>query len=97
MRYYVYIIYSKKLDRFYTGTTDDPVRRLAEHNAAFYADTFTVKGIPWQLYHIICCPSSEIAYKLEAFIKKMKSKAFIERLKNNPEMATDIIQKLLLQ
>jgi predicted GIY-YIG superfamily endonuclease len=30
--YWVYILYSKKLNRFYTGTTDDVLARLSEHN-----------------------------------------------------------------
>ncbi|MBK7387828.1 MAG: GIY-YIG nuclease family protein [Bacteroidetes bacterium] len=28
----VYIIFSRKLNRYYVGTTDDFVKRLAEHN-----------------------------------------------------------------
>ena len=48
--YVVYILYSKKLNRFYTGTTDDFERRLAEHNSNKYDDGFTSRGIPWELF-----------------------------------------------
>jgi putative endonuclease len=47
--YFIYIIYSKKLDRYYVGTTDDIEKRLGEHNSGFYSDAFTVKGAPWEL------------------------------------------------
>jgi len=46
----VYIIYSAKLKRFYTGTTDDFIKRLREHNNGFYPDTFSKKGIPWESF-----------------------------------------------
>ena len=34
--YFVYIIYSTKLDNYYVGTTDDVERRLNEHNSKKY-------------------------------------------------------------
>ncbi|NOZ75332.1 MAG: GIY-YIG nuclease family protein [FCB group bacterium] len=30
--YYVYILYSRKTNRYYTGSSGDPERRLEEHN-----------------------------------------------------------------
>ena len=93
MQYFVYILYSKKLDRYYTGTTDDVEKRLLQHNTNYYPGTFTVKGIPWEIYLSIPCLSSEAAFKLEAFIKRMKSKAFIHKLKEHPEIIQDIVLK----
>jgi putative endonuclease len=94
MPYYVYIIYSPGLKRFYTGTTDDVSRRILEHNSDKYSDGFTSKGIPWNLFLEIECNSSQHAYKLERFIKQMKSAAFIRRLKNEPEFLSAILRKL---
>ena len=93
MQYFVYILYSKKLDRYYTGTTDDVAVRLSQHNTDHYPGSFTTKGIPWEIYLSISCPSSEAAFKLEVFIKKMKSKTFILKLKEHPEIIQDIISK----
>ena len=45
----VYIIYSAKLKKYYTGSTDDLSRRLKEHNRGKKA--FTRIGIPWELVH----------------------------------------------
>jgi putative endonuclease len=32
LMYFIYIIYSKKLERYYLGTTDDIEKRVGEHN-----------------------------------------------------------------
>jgi putative endonuclease len=93
MTYFVYILYSAKLARFYVGTTDNVEQRLEEHNSAKYSHSFTVKGIPWELFLKLECNSSENAYKLERFIKKMKSASFIRRLKTEPELLTSILKK----
>jgi putative endonuclease len=73
MFFFVYIIYSESLERFYTGTTDNVHKRIEEHNSNKYPSTFTSKGIPWNLFLTIKCDSSGQAYKLERFIKKMHS------------------------
>ncbi|MFN3639923.1 MAG: GIY-YIG nuclease family protein [Flavobacterium sp.] len=94
MSFYVSILQSKKLNRFYIGTTDDVEKRLHDHNQARYSSSFTVKGIPWDLKLSISLNDSSKAYKFEAFIKRMKSKVFIEKLISSPEMVEDIVSKL---
>ena len=74
MIFYVYILFSEKLNWFYVGTTDDPDRRLVEHNSGTFDDAFTRKGIPWTLFLIIDGLESNQAYKIEQHIKKMKSR-----------------------
>ncbi len=83
-----------RLNRYYVGTTDDVVRRLEEHNNAFYEDAYTSKGIPWNLLLSIVCDSSSEAYRLEAFIKRMKSRKFIEKLLVDPELVKSIRYRL---
>jgi putative endonuclease len=75
--YFIYIIYSKKLDRYYVGTTDDIGKRLGEHNSGFYSDAFTVKGAPWELSLSFECESSQKAYGVVKFLKSMKSRVFL--------------------
>ena len=94
MPFFVYIIYSSSLNRFYTGTTDDVGRRILEHNSNKYADSFTSKGIPWGPFLEIECKSSEQAYKVEKFIKQMRSTTFIRRLKNDPDFLAAILQNV---
>ena len=88
--YFVYIIYSVKLDNFYVGTTDDVQRRLQEHNSKTYPDSYTVKGVPWNLVLNYVCDKSETAYKLEKFIKRMKSRKFIVKIIEDSSILDDI-------
>ena len=89
----VYILYSEKLDRCYTGTTDDVERRLQIHNSGSYGDTFSLRGIPWVLYIEITGLQSHQAYLIEKHIKKMKSRKYIENLMKFP----DLIKSLKLR
>ena len=75
------------------GTTDDPDRRLFEHNSGTFDDAFTRKGIPWSLFLIIDGLESNQAYKIEQHIKKMKSRKYFQNLLHFPE----IIDKLKLK
>jgi len=95
MKYFVYIIYSEKLDRYYVGTTDDVQKRILEHNSMKYAKSFTTKGIPWVLKLSYACEDSAIAYALEKFIKRMKSKLFLEKIICNPKILDSIVQEKL--
>jgi putative endonuclease len=91
--FYVYILYSETLKKFYTGTTDNVEKRLVEHNSMKYPDAYSVKGIPWNLYLKIECESSTQAYNIEKFIKQMKSSKFIQSLKEVPLKLESILSK----
>lgn len=93
--YFVYIIYSIKLDNYYVGTTDNVERRLEEHNSKKYLNSFTTKGIPWELRLSYLCVSSEKAYALERFIKRMKSRKFITQIIEDKTILDDICRNKL--
>ena len=78
--YFLYIIYSEKLDRYYTGSSSDPDKRLIRHNAG--ATKSTKSGRPWKLVYKEVYNSRSEAIKRENYIKRMKSKAFISDLIN---------------
>jgi putative endonuclease len=84
--YLVYVIYSAKLNRYYTGTTDNIERRLQEHNDGVYKDSFTSRGMPWKIYLVIGDLESKQAYDIESYLKRMKSSAYLEKLKEQPEV-----------
>lgn len=78
--YYTYILYSKKSDLYYVGSTDNYKRRLLEHNADFN-HRYTGKHCPWELKWVLQCGTDrKTAIKVERFIKKQKSRKFIERI-----------------
>ncbi len=93
MNFSVYILFSSKLNRFYTGTTDNVERRLVEHNTGSHIDAFTNKGVPWTLFLVIGGLSSGQAYKIERHIKAMKSKKYIENLAEYNDMVEKLKEK----
>jgi len=46
MSYFVYIIYSEKLDRYYVGYSENITIRLDQHNKGLSA--FTAKASDWK-------------------------------------------------
>jgi len=74
--YYVYILYSKKLDKKYIGSTSDLKERIKRHNSE--RSEFTSKGIPWKLLYYEAFISEKDARIEEKFLKSGKGR---ERLK----------------
>jgi putative endonuclease len=66
--YVTYILYSKKLKKFYVGQTEDLCRRLEEHNRG--KTPFMAGGIPWELVFSKESISRSEAMRLEKKIKK---------------------------
>ncbi|MBI2333929.1 MAG: GIY-YIG nuclease family protein, partial [Chloroflexi bacterium] len=47
--FYIYILYSQSLRRYYVGSTENVMRRLQEHNAG--KSKYTRAGTPWESVH----------------------------------------------
>ena len=73
-----YILYSKKLNKFYVGACIDLKRRLYEHNLGH--TKFTSTGVPWELVYEEEYSNLLEAKRREDQIKKMKSRKYIEGL-----------------
>ncbi len=78
MIFTVYILYSKVIDRYYVGFTNDMERRLTEHNRK--KGKYTDSGIPWYLVYSETYSTKTEAMQREKFIKLKKSRTFIESL-----------------
>ncbi len=76
--YFVYVLHSEKLDRYYVGSSGDAEKRLIRHNAG--ATKSTKPGRPWQIVLQEEFPSRSEAIKRENYIKRMKSRKYIESL-----------------
>ena len=90
--FYVYVLYSLSSDIYYVGSTNDYDRRLIEHNS----DTrphFSSKHRPWILKLVFhCMDNRALAVNAERFIKKQKSRKFIERLIDGEEFRGEYAQ-----
>ncbi|MBL0056113.1 MAG: GIY-YIG nuclease family protein [Chitinophagaceae bacterium] len=80
MAFYVYIIYSFKLDKYYVGYTSELVKRMQDHKAGI--SSFTSKAAEWELKYQEEFTSRELAMKREREIKGKKSRKYIEWLIN---------------
>ena len=79
--YYIYILYSKTIDRYYVGHTNDVKRRLEEHNNPSRRNKFTAQTSDWILVlEILAGDTRSKAVKFERYIKKKKSRKYIEDL-----------------
>jgi len=80
MTYYIYVLFSVNIDRYYIGYSSNPWNRLNQH-LTNSAEKFTGKTNDWVIKAIFNVSSRESeAISLERFIKKQKSRVLIEKL-----------------
>jgi putative endonuclease len=91
--HYLYIIYSETLDKYYTGESPDPDRRLEQHNSHYFKNNYTKGANDWIIKLKFETTTKEDAIILERFIKKMKSKKFIEKIISKPAILIEILEK----
>jgi len=76
--FYVYIIYSELLNKYYVGSCQNIEERLDDHLNSRSKYTKSVKD--WTLKYSETFSSRSEAYQREMQIKKMKSRVYIENL-----------------
>ena len=79
----VYILYSKKLSRFYTGSCLDLKVRLDQHLNQQFPGSYTAKANDWELFFEISNLNYGQARRVEKYIKSRKSSSFIRSLKES--------------
>jgi putative endonuclease len=80
MTFYIYILYSEKFNKYYVGHSDDPWRRINEHNHGKF-HKFTSDYRPWEIAAVFRVGDDRgTALKTEKWIKKQKSRKLIEKL-----------------
>jgi len=76
--YYVYILYSEIANHYYIGSTSNTEKRIHRHNAG--STTSTKQGRPWKIVYSETCITKTEALKRELYLKRMKSRVFLEEL-----------------
>lgn len=74
----VYILYSVQKDRYYIGFTTDLELRIHEHNSGHTKSTQS--GRPWQIVYKKQFDSRSEAVRYENYLKRMKSRRFLQEL-----------------
>jgi len=91
--WFVYVIYSRSIDKYYIGQTADIQRRLEQHNSHFYKYSATTQADDWILFHIIECESRRQAIQIEKHVKSAKSRKYLSDLKKYPEIGKKLLEK----
>jgi putative endonuclease len=74
--YFVYILYSEKLNKYYKGYTNNIEERLIRHNKGY--EMFTSRGVPWKLKLVLEKPTKREAILLENKLKNLNRKRLEE-------------------
>ena len=75
----VYILYSKKIDKYYVGKSSEPYKRLQYHNQ-ISSKMWSKRGQPWELKCVLEFKDDGEASKAERLIKRQKSRKVIESI-----------------
>jgi len=86
----VYILYSKNLDKFYTGSCKEFHFRFEDHLKKVYPGSFTLNSDDWQLFLLVNSLSYAQARSIEAHIKKMKRRVYIQNLGDTPGNSEEV-------
>ena len=78
MSFSVYIIKSQKNGKYYIGQSNNPLKRLSQHNSGYSISTKT--GIPWELVFIKEFTSRSDAMIYEKKLKSYKSHDYLEKI-----------------
>ena len=93
MIHYLYIIFSKSSNIYYVGETHNCKERVQKHNNHSYEGAFSKIATDWELVLTFSTNSKEDALYLEKFIKRMKSRKFIEKIILDNTILNDILAK----
>ena len=93
LNHFLYILYSKSVDKFYIGETNNVINRLEIHNSHLIKGAFTKIANDWEIKIVFECKNRNEALFLEKFIKRMKSRKFINTIIQNPEILNDVLSK----
>ena len=75
MRYYTYVLHSKKYDKIYIGYTNNLERRFYFHNKGIKG--WTAKFVPWELVYYEKYDNKTDAMKREKELKSYQGRKFI--------------------
>ena len=81
MPHLVYILFSQSRDRYYIGSCADIEQRLIRHNAG--ATLSTKSGRPGKVAYSETHPTKTEALKRENYLKRLKSRVYLETLTQN--------------
>jgi putative endonuclease len=89
----VYILYSKIIDQYYIGSTENLEVRLDQHKRHVFQRAFTKRAEDWVIFHLIECQSIIQALKIEKHIKSNRSRKYLLDLVTYPQISKKLVEK----
>lgn len=89
----VYILYSAQAKSYYVGSCVDFEERFQDHLTKKYKGSFTTQANDWEIFFKIDNLEYSQARNIEMHIKRMKSRKYIENLKEFPSISIQLIEK----
>ena len=89
MGYYVYILYSPSLNKFYKGQSSNVLKRLGYHNAGY--ESYSKRGVPWMLLWYKEVSDKSEANKLERHLKNLTQVRILQFLNKYGAFIQDLI------
>ena len=74
--YYVYVLYSSRIGKRYTGSTKDLTKRLEHHNLGL--NRWSKRGVPWNLIYFEEYPNRSLALSREKFLKSGQGRKWLD-------------------
>ena len=90
--FWVYILFSKSIDRFYVGYTENLESRLSQHNSHVFKRSYTEKAEDWEIFFSLECASESQAISIEKHIKKNKSRKYFANIRQYPEISKRLLE-----
>src|SRR5690554_7623462 len=75
------------------GETPDVENRLIQHNTHYFKTNFSKSANDWKLLLKYPCENRKESLFLERFLKRMKSRKFLQKVIAYPEILSDILNK----
>ena len=88
-----YILFSPSIDKFYIGYSSNIEERVRFHNDINKNRIWTKRGQPWEKFFVIEGLTKSQALKVEKYIKRMKSKKYLQELPNNLNLIEELKAK----
>jgi putative endonuclease len=78
MEYVVYILFSEKSQKYYTGFTSDLISRFHSHNE-LSTKGWTIKYRPWKVIYVEFFASKTEALAREKYLKSGKGREYLQK------------------
>ena len=88
----LYILYSPIINKYYIGSCINLPERVIEHQIGKYKNSYTAKSNDWILFYYIDHLEYKQARLIEKYIKRMKSRKYIEDLKKYESISLNLIK-----